>query len=164
MISIPKIAGPSAEPEPGRLSAPFNRLDTFGYDAREQSADACAVIDTEAVDDLIAEVGAVATAEMLTVYLLETERRLAILRALPVDRSDAIHLQAHTIKGSSGIFGLPRLAATAGALERSALTVAARDYPLRLEELDAAYAASKHVLSAYLENVLRGVARAAARG
>jgi HPt (histidine-containing phosphotransfer) domain-containing protein len=149
MTSVPQSTGPSAEPEPRRLCAP---------------PDAGTVIDPERIGELIAEVGAVATAEMLTVYWRETERRLAVLRVLSVDQTDAIRLEAHTIKGSSGIFGLPRLAAMAWALERSAATVTAHDYPVRLEQLDAAYAESKQEFSAYLENILRDVARAAGSG
>jgi HPt (histidine-containing phosphotransfer) domain-containing protein len=149
MTSVPQVTGPSVEPEPRRLSAPPEDL---------------TVIDPERIGELIAEVGAAATAEMLTVYWRETERRLAVLRVLAVDQSDAICLEAHTIKGSSGIFGLPRVAAMAWALERSAATVTAQDYPVLLEQLDAAYAASKREFGAYLENILRDVASAAGSG
>ena len=123
-------------------------------------ADEVPIIDPAAIDEFIAEVGAEVTAELLQTYLSETERRLAILQALSIDQPDAIHLEAHTIKGSSGTFGLPRLAGVARLLERSAATITAQDYRARLTELEAVYVDSKGQLAAYLENVLEGVAPA----
>ena len=43
MISMPKTTGPSAEPEPKRLSAPFSRLDTFAHGTTEVGVTSCQV-------------------------------------------------------------------------------------------------------------------------
>ena len=126
--------------------------------ARRRLSAPAHVIDTEAIDEFIAVVGVEGTVQLLTTYLGETERRLAILHDLSVDQLEAIHLEAHTLKGSSGTFGLPRLAGMARGLERSAAAVTAQDHRARLQELDVVYAESKDQLVAYLEKILRDVA------
>ncbi|HMK80750.1 MAG TPA: ATP-binding protein, partial [Xanthobacteraceae bacterium] len=118
-----------------------------------EPASAPPLIEPEAIDEFVTEVGADAAATMLTTYLSETERRLAILRNLTVEQRDAIHLEAHTLKGSSGVFGLPRLSAAARRLELAAATVGAEQYRAVLAELEADYAVSRGALLDYFGKI-----------
>ena len=102
-----------------------------------------AIVDPTAVDEFIAQVGFESTDEILTVFLVETERRLGVLRGLSIDDRDAIRQEVHTLKGSSGTFGLTRLSALARDLERRAVSIASDDYHVALIELDSTFAASR---------------------
>jgi signal transduction histidine kinase/CheY-like chemotaxis protein/HPt (histidine-containing phosphotransfer) domain-containing protein len=122
------------------------------------------LVDPSVIEEFIAEVGADAASQMLTTYLSETERRLAILRNLAGDQRDAIHLEAHTLKGSSGIFGLPRLSAAARELEQATAAMTADEYAAMRAGLETTYTASKAALLDHLEKTRRSVAPAYASG
>lgn len=118
------------------------------------------LLEREAIAEFVAEVGAVAAARTLMTFLAETERRLLVLRDLAPDQRDlapdqreAIHVEAHTLKGSSGIFGLLRLSAAALRLERNSATMTAEAYRAMRSDLEAIHRLSRPVLVAYLETL-----------
>ena len=117
------------------------------------------IFEREAIEEFAAEVGPAAAARALTTYLAETERRLAALRSLALDQRKAIHVEAHTLKGASGLFGLSRLSAAALRLERHSATMTAESYQSMRSDLEAVYARSRPVVVACLEE-LRGVTAA----
>jgi hypothetical protein len=123
-------------------------------DSRDvDSAAEAAIIDPTAVDEFIAQVGCDSTNEIVTVFLSETERRLGVLRGLPVDEHDAIRQEAHTLKGSSGTFGLVRLSMLSRKLERCAFGIAPDDYRIALDDLDHVFARSRRELNIYLRKI-----------
>jgi signal transduction histidine kinase/CheY-like chemotaxis protein/HPt (histidine-containing phosphotransfer) domain-containing protein len=131
-------------------------------DSRDaDSAAEAVIVDRTAVDELIAQVGCDSTDEILAVFLTETERRLGVLRGLPIGNRDAIRQEAHTLKGSSGTFGLMRLSALARDLERRAARIALGDYHTALEKLDDIFAVSRRELNAYLQKAGGGCAEVA---
>ena len=120
-------------------------------DSRDaDSAGEAAIIDRTAVDEFIAQVGCDSTDEIVTVFLAETERRLGVLRGLPIGDHAAIRLEAHTLKGSSGTFGLVRLSMLSRSLERGASGIAPDDYLAALDGLDDVFVRSRHELSIHL--------------
>jgi CheY-like chemotaxis protein/HPt (histidine-containing phosphotransfer) domain-containing protein len=116
---------------------------------RDAAAEA-AIIDPTAVDEFIAQVGCDSTDEILSVFLTETERRLGVLRGLPVGDHAAIRQEAHALKGSSGTFGLTRLSVLSRNLERGASGIAPDDYHAALDGLDEVFARSRHELNIHL--------------
>jgi signal transduction histidine kinase/CheY-like chemotaxis protein/HPt (histidine-containing phosphotransfer) domain-containing protein len=131
-------------------------------DSRDvDSAAEAAIIDPTAVDEFIAQVGCDSTDEIVTVFLSETERRLGVLRGLPVDDHDAIRQEAHTLKGSSGTFGLMRLAMLSRKLERGASGIAPDDYHIALDRLDDVFARSRHELNIHLRKTCENYAELA---
>jgi signal transduction histidine kinase/CheY-like chemotaxis protein/HPt (histidine-containing phosphotransfer) domain-containing protein len=117
-----------------------------------------AIIDRTAVDEFIAQVGCDSTEEIVSVFLTETERRLGVLRGLTIGNRDAIRQEAHTLKGSSGTFGLMRLSALSRDLERRAASIALDDYHAALERLDDIFAVSRRELNDYLQKADGGCA------
>src|SRR5262245_14895615 len=104
------------------------------------AADAASpILEAAAIDEFVAEVGIEAAARTLTTYLDEAERRLATLRSLAADQRQAIHVEAHTLKGSSGMFGLLRLSAAARRLEQKSETMAADEYLSMRRDLEAVH-------------------------
>ena len=120
----------------------------------EPDADAALpILDPAAIDEFVEEVGTDAAAKTLATYLSEAERRLATLRDLTAERRDAIDVEAHTLKGSSGLFGLMRLSAAARRLERAAATMTADAYRSMRTDLEAIYLESRAALIVYLERL-----------
>jgi signal transduction histidine kinase/CheY-like chemotaxis protein/HPt (histidine-containing phosphotransfer) domain-containing protein len=111
------------------------------------------IVDRTAVDEFIAQVGCDSTDEILAVFLTETERRLGVLRGLLVGDHDAIRQEAHTLKGSSGTFGLVRLSMLSRNLERGASSIAPDDYHAVLDSLDDVFARSRHELNVHLGKI-----------
>jgi HPt (histidine-containing phosphotransfer) domain-containing protein len=117
-----------------------------------------AIIDPTTVDEFVAQVGCDATDEIVTVFLSETERRLGVLRGLPVDDLDAIRQEVHTLKGSSGTFGLVRLSMLSRKLERGASGIAPDDYHAALDALDDVFVRSRRELNIYLRKICENYA------
>jgi CheY-like chemotaxis protein len=117
------------------------------------SAGEAAIIDRTAVDEFVAQVGCDSTDEIVTVFLAETERRLGVLRGLPIGDHEAIRLEAHTLKGSSGTFGLMRLSMLSRKLERGASGIAPDDFRIALDDLDDVFARSRQELNIHLREV-----------
>jgi CheY-like chemotaxis protein/HPt (histidine-containing phosphotransfer) domain-containing protein len=116
-------------------------------------AAAAAIVDRTVVDEFIAQVGCDSTDEIVSVFLSETERRLGVLRGLPVGDHAAIRQEAHTLKGSSGTFGLMRLSMLSRNLERGASGIAPDDYHVALDGLDDVFARSRRELSIHLRKI-----------
>jgi HPt (histidine-containing phosphotransfer) domain-containing protein len=116
------------------------------------------ILEAAAIDEFVEEVGIEAAATTLTTYLSEAERRLATLRTLAADQRAAIHVEAHTLKGSSGLFGLLRFSAAAHRLEQKSETMAADEYLSMRRDLEAVHADSRQALTAYLEKMRGAVA------
>jgi signal transduction histidine kinase/DNA-binding NarL/FixJ family response regulator len=142
----------------GAFAAPPQALNDAGYS--DDAAEA-AIIDPSAIDEFIAQVGCDSTDEIVTVFLSETERRLGVLRGLPVNDQDAIRQEAHTLKGSSGTFGLMRLAMLSRKLERGASGIAPDDYHVALDGLDDAFARSRRELNIHLRKTCENYAELA---
>jgi HPt (histidine-containing phosphotransfer) domain-containing protein len=104
------------------------------------------------VDEFI-EIGASAADSMFATFLVETERRLAILRGLCCDDRAAIAFEAHTLTGSGGTFGMMRLSWLARELERKSATIAPGAYPAAVQQLLEVYGGARHELLAYLDTV-----------
>ena len=78
-----------------------------------------------------------------TVFALETEARLKLLRGLSVETERTrIGREAHSLKSSAGTFGYRALAGLALRLERDAARLAEGEYLVLLESMDAAYASA----------------------
>jgi signal transduction histidine kinase/DNA-binding response OmpR family regulator len=120
-----------------------------------------AIIDRTVVDEFIAQVGCDSTDEIVSVFLTETERRLGVLRGLPVGDHDAVRHEAHTLKGSSGTFGLMRLSALLRNLERGVSGMALQDYHVALDGLDEVFVRSRHELNVHLRKTCRNCAELA---
>lgn len=111
------------------------------------------LIDRSAVDEFIDEIGADAAERMFATFLVETERRLGVLRDLSGDDRDAIGFEAHTLIGSSGTFGMMRLSLLSRELELRSATIAPDAYRAAMERLLEVYRASRHELQDYLGQV-----------
>jgi signal transduction histidine kinase/CheY-like chemotaxis protein/HPt (histidine-containing phosphotransfer) domain-containing protein len=129
--------------------------------AGHQDAAEAAIIDRTVVDEFIAQVGCDSTDEIVSVFLSETERRLSLMRGLPVGDHGTIRQEAHTLKGSSGTFGLMRLSALLRNLERGASGMAPKDYRAALDGLDDVFARSRHELNAHLQKACKNRAELA---
>lgn len=90
---------------------------------------------------------------MFATFLVETERRLGVLRDLSGDDRDAIGFEAHTLIGSSGTFGMMRLSLLSRELELRSATIAPDAYRVAMERLLEVYRASRHELQDYLGQV-----------
>jgi HPt (histidine-containing phosphotransfer) domain-containing protein len=110
-----------------------------------------ALLDRTAVEDFVEDVGSGAIGPLLATFVRETERRLALLRNLSVGNPAAIHLEAHTLKGSSGLFGLLRFSALARDLERSAGTITVEEFAAALDRLEQVFAESRDALLEYAQ-------------
>jgi HPt (histidine-containing phosphotransfer) domain-containing protein len=124
----------------------------------EMNADAIAqepLLDRSVVDEFVDEIGARAAQGMFAICLVQTEQRLAVLRGLSCDDRGAIAFEAHSLIGSSGTFGMMRLARLAYELECRSATIAPDAYSEAVEQLLEAYRGSRHALVDYLEKITR---------
>jgi CheY-like chemotaxis protein/HPt (histidine-containing phosphotransfer) domain-containing protein len=119
------------------------------------------ILDRTAVDEFVEDVGVDVIGHMLRTFASETERRLGILRDLTIGDRAAIHLEAHTLKGSSGIFGLMRFSELSRRLEGRASDITAEELQLALGELHEAFALSRRALNEYVEKIAQKSAAAA---
>jgi HPt (histidine-containing phosphotransfer) domain-containing protein len=98
------------------------------------------IINLDAIDMLSAEIGLDGVRETLAVFLQETAGRLAKLRNLScVADRDTIEIEAHTLKGASGAFGLGELSARVQLLEKGTGALTEQSYRETLDRLEAAF-------------------------
>ncbi len=98
------------------------------------------IVDLDAIDSLSVEIGLDGVRETLAVFLKETTNRLAKLRNLScVTDRDTIEIEAHTLKGASGAFGLRELSALAQSLEKGTGALTEQSYRDALDRLEAAF-------------------------
>ena len=110
---------------------------------RAAPANPVSMLDREVFRELVREIGEEAAAEVHTVFALETEARLKLLRGLSVETERTrIGREAHSLKSSAGTFGYRALAGLALRLERDAARLAEGEYLVLLESMDAAYASA----------------------
>jgi len=109
-----------------------------------------ALIDYGTVGEFVAEVGAESAEHLIDMFFSETERRIELLRGALGDR-ETLHVEAHTLKGSAGTFGLMRLAQVAQQLERDAATISERDHAAAMTSLAQSLRASRTLLRQYLD-------------
>ena len=83
------------------------------------------MLDREVFRELAREIGEEAAAEIHSVFALETEARLKLLRELSIETERTrIGREAHSLKSSAGTFGYRALAGLALRLERDAVRLA----------------------------------------
>ena len=101
-------------------------------------------VDLAAFDALAEEVGSDGVRQILAVFTRDTTQRLARMRELSfaADR-DTIEIEAHTLKGASGTFGLHELSALARSLEAAVDDLSEEAYREALDGLEAAFAAAR---------------------
>jgi HPt (histidine-containing phosphotransfer) domain-containing protein len=104
-------------------------------------ANLATALDREVFAELAREIGREAAFEIHAVFTAETEARLKLLRELAVD-SDRTRIgrEAHSLKSAAGTFGYRELASLAQRLERDTARLAASEYRVLLDSMDAAYA------------------------
>jgi signal transduction histidine kinase/CheY-like chemotaxis protein/HPt (histidine-containing phosphotransfer) domain-containing protein len=98
-------------------------------------------LDMDTIAELEDEIGTDGVRDTFAVFLRDTERRLAHLRAmaLPADCA-TIRGEAHTLKGAAGTLGLTRLSQLARTLEKGAETIDVDAYRTVLDTIDTAFA------------------------
>src|SRR5205814_957917 len=105
-------------------------------------ADLGPILDRAIFDELADEISAEGVRTALDVFSAETAARLGLLRQLSCDTDRArIGLEAHALKGASGIFGLCQLSHLAQMLERAAPVIVLAEYRETIDRLDAAFKA-----------------------
>ena len=109
------------------------------------------ILDRSVVDEFIKVMRADSDGRLFADFLADAERRLDALRGLTCEDRPAIQFEAHTLLGSSGTFGMMRLSQLARALERSAATIRAEDYPAAVERLIEVFRVSRRELVDYLK-------------
>lgn len=95
------------------------------------------------LEELADEIGFDSACLALKVFVVETEARLARLRALSPAGAKAreiIRAEAHALKGAAGTLGLPQIRALAFDLEQAAPMIAPADYEAALDSIAAAFA------------------------
>lgn len=109
--------------------------------AMEVSSSQEPAFDPQACAELAFEIGEQATAEIRTVFVTETEARLALFRQLSVKTDGKkISREAHSLKSAAGTFGYRRLSCLALQLENKATRLTEGEYRELLDGLDEAYA------------------------
>ena len=112
--------------------------------AQTPAADAAAVFDRKAFEELAAEIGQEAAMETLALFVSETDDRLKLLRRLSIETDRlTIEREAHTLKSAAATFGLRDVAQLARSLERDAARIAAGDYRALLDRIEAAFASAR---------------------
>lgn len=127
-------------PEPGVATAPEPPRTGHAGANEEPPREEDTVIDRTALDRLAEEIGLDDACATWQVFVTETQERLRRLRALSCrDDRAVIAVEAHTLKGASGTFGLRQLLALSRRLERDAGQIAPDDYERALGRLEAAF-------------------------
>jgi hypothetical protein len=111
------------------------------------------LLDRSVVDEFVGEIGAGAAQRMFATCLEQTEGRLAVLCGLSCHDPAAIAFEAHSLIGSSGTFGMMRLARLAHELECRSATIAPDAYRVAVERLHDTYRASRQLLVDYLGKI-----------
>jgi PAS domain S-box-containing protein len=114
-------------------------------------ADAAPVLDHSAFKTLIEEIDLDGVRMTLDVFLTETKERLALLKSLSCERDrQRIRDEAHTLKGSSGTFGLRQVTELAKAIEHGAPTLTSDHFHGLLARLEACFDAASSEAEAAL--------------
>jgi len=101
-------------------------------------------VDLSTFDALADEIGSDGVRQILSIYMRDTRKRLDLLQRLSfADDRETIEIEAHTLKGASGTFGLRELSDLARALEAGVDDLSERSYRDALERLEAAFAAAR---------------------
>ncbi len=126
------------------LAAPRPALESVAASALEtDSADEL----RETTDGLAAELGADSVKELIEAYLVDTPDRLKEMVAL-AEAADQVTLRrlAHSLKGTSVLFGLNRTSSRASDLEKAAAANRQAGQQLMVRELEALFSASLPLL------------------
>jgi hypothetical protein len=107
------------------------------------------VFDRSRYDEMVEELGEDGVRALVDMFLAETDRRIALLRALS-GLSDRIKIgrEAHSLKGDAAALGLVQLAELAETLEREAQHMGKTEYRKLLERIEPAFATSREKLPA----------------
>jgi signal transduction histidine kinase/DNA-binding response OmpR family regulator len=112
--------------------------------ATDASASKEPAFDSEAFEELAKEIGEDAAAEIRSVFIGETDARLATFRRLAIESDrKKIGREAHSLKSAARMFGYRRLSVLAMRLEESAARMTESAYRELLDELAAAYAQAR---------------------
>jgi signal transduction histidine kinase/DNA-binding NarL/FixJ family response regulator/HPt (histidine-containing phosphotransfer) domain-containing protein len=126
------------------LAAPIDRAATLPSDVA--LTDLGPILDRAIFDELADDISAEGVRATLDVFTADTAARLALLRQLSCDTDRArITLEAHTLKGASGLFGLRQLSHLAQALEHAAPVITPGEYSETIDRLDAAFKVARDV-------------------
>jgi signal transduction histidine kinase/DNA-binding response OmpR family regulator len=94
----------------------------------------------DAFQELANEIGERAAFEIMAMFISETEKRLARLRGFSTETDlREIERETHSLKSSSGTFGLTELAQLARQTERSAHRMSADEYGAIVHQMDTAF-------------------------
>jgi CheY-like chemotaxis protein/HPt (histidine-containing phosphotransfer) domain-containing protein len=139
-------AMPARRPVTAAAAAPSFAADPGPADEPQRED---AIIDHAALDSLAEEIGLEDACATWRVFVVETEERLRRLRMLScADDRAVISVEAHTLKGAAGTFGLRQLSLMARTLEREADRIAPDDYDAALDRLETAFARARGELPA----------------
>jgi hypothetical protein len=137
-LLVPQAAGGANKAPRRAVAPPIVRPGT--PPAEVTPADLGPVVDRATFDELADEISAEGVRAALDVFTAETTARLALLRQLSCDTDRArIRLEAHTLKGASGLFGLCQLSQLARTLEHSAPVITPAEYCDAIDRLDAVF-------------------------
>jgi CheY-like chemotaxis protein len=125
-------------------AAPIDRAATLPADVA--LTDLGPILDRAIFDELADDISAEGVRATLDVFTADTVARLALLRQLSCDTDRArITLEAHTLNGASGLFGLRQLSHLAQALEHAAPVITPGEYSETIDRLDAAFKVARDV-------------------
>jgi histidine phosphotransfer protein HptB len=107
------------------------------------------IMDRAVYDELVEEIGKETACQMLDVFVEETVAQLAVLHRLccPIDRPQ-IEREAHSLKGTSGTFGLKHLSELARALEVRASGMNDAEFRATLRQIEQAFDSARSRLPA----------------
>ena len=131
-VKVPVVSVPSIAPAQKQLPVT--------PPAEVALTDVATVLDRGAFQKLIEEIDLDGVRATFDVFLAETRERLALLKKLSCDNDRArIRDEAHTLKGSSGTFGLRQVMELAKTIEHSAPTITAETFQNLLSRLEASF-------------------------
>ncbi len=117
------------------------------------SPDAIAQPDPEPAFDsrpfalLVSEIGEETAAEVLAIFVEETDARLLLLRTLAsLNDRVKIEREAHSLKGGAATFGLPKIANMAHMIEKNAARITTEEFFDRLALIEDAYRDARNIL------------------
>jgi HPt (histidine-containing phosphotransfer) domain-containing protein len=105
------------------------------------------VFDRTRYDTMVNELGDDTVRELVDMFRVETERRVAALQKITgeLDRG-LIGREAHSLKSDAGALGLVRLSQLAAALERDAVRVSREEYAATVDRIVTAVAEGRDSL------------------
>jgi signal transduction histidine kinase/DNA-binding response OmpR family regulator len=115
--------------------------------AQESVPPEAPAFDRACYDTMVSELGDEAMRDLVEIFLAETEKRIALLKALTgaLDRN-TVEREAHSLKSDAAALGLVRLSGLARGLEKDAATIAEAEYRATLDGLAAAFADGRDTL------------------